>query len=183
MCRALFSGPKFKDRQGHMGQFKFWPCLLHGFFPIWLNHFTCGIHTTHEGPMCCTPFSESKVEVTQAVEAITLSALWLPPYCLVKQSLGLTHWGRGKIAAISQMTFPNAFSLMKMEQFHLTFSLKFVLKVQTKSQEGIRSFTDNYSLSEPMMVSLPTHICVTWPQWVKKMKPLYNSGLIQLHLP
>ena len=21
-------------------------------------------------------------------------------------------------------------------------------------------------LSEPMMVSLPTHICVTWPQWV-----------------
>ena len=22
-------------------------------------------------------------------------------------------------------------------------------------------------LSEPMMVSLPTHICVTWPQWVK----------------
>ena len=116
-------------------------------------------------------------------EAITLSALWLPPYCLVKQSLGLTHWGRGKIATISQMTFPNAFSLMKMEQFHLTFSLKFVLKVQTKSQEGIQSFTDNYSLSEPMMVSLPTHICVTWPQWVKKMKPLYNSGLIQLHLP
>ena len=22
-------------------------------------------------------------------------------------------------------------------------------------------------LSEPMMVNLPTHICITWPQWVK----------------
>ena len=22
-------------------------------------------------------------------------------------------------------------------------------------------------LSQPMMVNLPTHICVTWPQWVK----------------
>ena len=28
-------------------------------------------------------------------------------------------------------------------------------------------------LSEPMMVSLPTHLCVTWPQWVKPpMVPL-----------
>ena len=27
----------------------------------------------------------------------------------------------------------------------------------------------NKPLSEPMMVSLPTHICVTWPQWVKGM--------------
>ena len=29
-------------------------------------------------------------------------------------------------------------------------------------------------LSEPMMVSLPTHICVTWPQWVKHL--LRNSS-------
>ena len=26
-------------------------------------------------------------------------------------------------------------------------------------------------LSEPMMVSLPTHICVTWPQWVNSSRP------------
>ena len=31
-------------------------------------------------------------------------------------------------------------------------------------------------LSEPMLVSLPTHICVTWPQWDK---PKYT--LLQLH--
>ena len=27
------------------------------------------------------------------------------------------------------------------------------------------------SLSEPMMVSLPTHICVTLPQWVNNARP------------
>ena len=33
-------------------------------------------------------------------------------------------------------------------------------------------------LSEPMMVRLPTHICVTWPQWVKqkgRFKVLWNG--------
>ena len=30
-------------------------------------------------------------------------------------------------------------------------------------------------LSEPMMVSLPTHICVTRPQWVKERGDIYSS--------
>ena len=30
-------------------------------------------------------------------------------------------------------------------------------------------------LSEPMMVSLPTHICVAWPQWVKSSAFCWNS--------
>ena len=34
---------------------------------------------------------------------------------------GLTHWGRGKVAAILQRTFSNAFSWMKMYKFYLTF--------------------------------------------------------------
>ena len=29
----------------------------------------------------------------------------------------------------------------------------------------------NKSLSEPMMVSLPTHIWVTWPQWINSLAP------------
>ena len=32
-------------------------------------------------------------------------------------------------------------------------------------------------LSEPMMVSLLTHICVTWPQWVKKIVELRTGGV------
>ena len=35
-------------------------------------------------------------------------------------------------------------------------------------------------LSEPMMVRLPTHICVTQPQWVKENKP-YHFGTLLLH--
>ena len=31
----------------------------------------------------------------------------------------LTHWGRAKFATISQTTFPNAFSWMKMHGFRL----------------------------------------------------------------
>ena len=30
-------------------------------------------------------------------------------------------------------------------------------------------------LSEPMMVRLPTHICVTWPQWVNTLRPRQNE--------
>ena len=33
----------------------------------------------------------------------------------------LTHWGRDKMAAISQTTFSSAFSWMKIYEFHLRF--------------------------------------------------------------
>ena len=33
-------------------------------------------------------------------------------------------------------------------------------------------------LSEPMMVGLPTHICVTRPQWVKKWSQLHQSHFL-----
>ena len=34
--------------------------------------------------------------------------------------------------------------------------------------------TGDKPLSEPMMVSLPTHICVTRPQWVKNRRKVYR---------
>ena len=34
-------------------------------------------------------------------------------------------------------------------------------------------------LSEPMMISLPTHICVTRPQWVKKKIVFCKTNLLQ----
>ena len=33
-------------------------------------------------------------------------------------------------------------------------------------------------LSEPMMVRLPTHICVTRPQWVNTLRPQQMSGIL-----
>ena len=44
------------------------------------------------------------------------------------QSSSLTHWGQDKIDAILQTTFSNAISWMKMFEFRLQISLKFVPK-------------------------------------------------------
>ena len=45
-------------------------------------------------------------------------------------TLRLTHWGRDKMAAVSQTTFSNEFSWMKMVQFWLRFPWSFILGVQ-----------------------------------------------------
>ena len=42
----------------------------------------------------------------------------------------LTHWGRDKMAAIFQKTFSNAFSWMKMYEFHLRFDWSLFLRVR-----------------------------------------------------
>ena len=42
----------------------------------------------------------------------------------------LAHWGRDKMNAISQPTFSNAFSLMKMFEFWLKFHWSLFLRVQ-----------------------------------------------------
>ena len=52
----------------------------------------------------------------------------LQPQESVRQ--GLTHWGRNEIDAISQTTFSNAFSCMKMFEFRLKFHWSLFLRVQ-----------------------------------------------------
>ena len=49
---------------------------------------------------------------------------------LVWWSFHLTHWGQDKMAAISQVTFSNAFSWMKMYEFCLRFPQNMFLRVQ-----------------------------------------------------
>ena len=88
----------------------------------------------------------------------------------------LTHWGRDKIDATSQTIFSSAFSWL------IKISLKFVPKgpisnipalvyIMAWRRPGAKP------LSEPLMVSLLTHICVTRPQWVK-----YQSGFCPFQL-
>ena len=45
-------------------------------------------------------------------------------------TLLLTHWGRDKMAAISQTTFSNAFSWMKMHEFRLRFHWNLFLRFE-----------------------------------------------------
>ena len=78
----------------------------------------------------------------------------------------LTHWGWDKMATIFQMTFWNAFSLMKMYEFWLKFHQSLFIRAQlTIFQPWFRP--GDKPLYEPIMVRLPMHICITWPQWVK----------------
>ena len=86
----------------------------------------------------------------------------------------LTHWGRDKMDDIFQTTFSNAFSWMKIYEFRLSFSLKFVPKgpinkIPALVQIMAWRLPGDKPLSEPTLVSLLTHICVTRPQWVNSL--------------
>ena len=92
--------------------------------------------------------------------------LW-PMVCAVKWD-DITHWGRDKVAAICQTTFSNASYWMEMYIFRFKFfpsgpidNIPVLAKIMTWRRPG------DMPLSEPMMANLLTHICVTWPQWVK----------------
>ena len=85
--------------------------------------------------------------------------------------LRLTHWGRDKMAA----TFPDdifkCIFLNENEGISIKISLKFVPKGQINNIPSLVQIMawrrpGDKPLSEAMMVSLSTHICVTRPQWV-----------------
>ena len=82
----------------------------------------------------------------------------------------LTHWGRDKMAAVSRTTLSNAFSWMKLYEFRLRFHWNLFLGFQLTALVQIMAWrrSGDKPLSETMMVSLTTHICVTRPQWVNK---------------
>ena len=76
-----------------------------------------------------------------------------------------------KMDGISQTTFSDAFSRMKNMWISLKIPLKFVPKGPINNIPALVQImgwrrTGDKPLSEPMMVRLPTHICVTRPQWV-----------------
>ena len=87
----------------------------------------------------------------------------------------LTHWGRDKMAAISQTTFSNVFSWMKTYEFRLRFhwhsfwihNIPSLVQIMAWRRPGDKP------LSEPMMVNLLMHRCVTWPHW-----PALRAGLL-----
>ena len=73
--------------------------------------------------------------------------------------------------------------------FSLKISLKFVHKVPIKKIPALVQTMawrrpGDKPLSEPMMVWLPTHICVTRPQWVKWaiLKLMSGMGVLSIHL-
>ena len=75
------------------------------------------------------------------------------------------------MTALSQTTLSNAFSWMKILEFRLKKSLKFVPKGLINNTPALVLIMawrrpGDKPLSEPMLVRSLTHICVTRPQWV-----------------
>ena len=95
------------------------------------------------------------------------------PRVAQRSNVGLvTHWGRNEHFAdnIFKRIFFNehVWILMKI-------SLKFVPKGSVNDIPALVQImawrrSGDKPLSEPMMVSLPTHICVTQPQWVNNFR-------------
>ena len=82
--------------------------------------------------------------------------------------------------------FPHMFKcifLNKNVWISLKISLKFVPKVRINNLPALVQITawcrpGDKPLSEPMMVSLLTHICVTRPQWVKVQTVVWCPSLL-----
>ena len=96
---------------------------------------------------------------------------WLKKYLRSTLLILLTHWGRDKIDAVSQMTLSNAFFFNENVRIAIKISLKFVPKGPINNNPALVQIMawrrpGDKPLSEPMMISLLTHICVTRPQWV-----------------
>ena len=93
-------------------------------------------------------------------------------YIPVTEPERLTHWCRNKMDAISQTTFSSAFFLNESGRIPNKISLKFVPNAPLSNTPILVQIMawrrpGDKPLSEPIVISLPTHICVTRPQWVK----------------
>ena len=86
---------------------------------------------------------------------------------------GLIHWGRDKSLPFHSNIFRCIF-LNENAWISLKISLKFVVKVRINNIPALVQIMawhrpGDKPLSEPMMISLLMHICVTRPQWVNKI--------------
>ena len=105
--------------------------------------------------------------------------IWMPSVLLSAHSL--THWGRDKMAAtLADNTLKHKF-VNENILISIKISLKFVSKgpinnIPALVQIMAWRWPGDKPLSEPMMVRLLTHICITRPQWVK----LINMNVVQL---
>ena len=81
----------------------------------------------------------------------------------------LTHWDWDKMKNIFKRTFFN-----ENVWISIKISLKFVPKGPINNIPALVQImawgcSGGKLLSKPMMVGVPTHICVTWPQWVNQL--------------
>ena len=84
----------------------------------------------------------------------------------------LTHWGRDKWTPFCRRHFKHIF-FDENVWIPIKISLKFVPKGPINNIPALVQIMawrrpGKKPLSEPMMINLPTHICITRPQWVNR---------------
>ena len=90
----------------------------------------------------------------------------------------LTHWGRDKNGRHLPDDIFKCIFVNKNVWISLKISLKFVPKGLTNNTPALVQIMawrrpGDKPLSEPMMVNLPTHICVIRPQWVNGRRRIH----------
>ena len=135
-----------------------------------LSRWTCmfgwwwSLRIGHTVPLCCPSGSLLGVQRCHSgSESIDMH--WI--HCCVEVSLN--NWGRDKMDTISQTTFVKCIFLNENVWTPIKISLKFVPKSPINNIPALVQIMawcrpGDKPLSEPMMVWLPTHICVTRPQ-------------------
>ena len=127
-------------------------------------------------------YKNSKISCLFLTFSAIIPGVYLHQCCIsnsytitVKLQTLLTHWGQNKMAAIYQTTFSNPFFWIKMFEYWLRFHWSLFLRVQLAIMVQIMAWRrpGDKPLSEPMMVTLLTHICLTRPQWI-------NSSITKL---
>ena len=88
--------------------------------------------------------------------------------------LELTHLSLDKMVAISADNIFKCIFLNENGRISIQISLKYVPKGPINNSPALVQImawrrSGAKPLSEPMMVGLPMHVCVTRPQWVKRM--------------
>ena len=110
------------------------------------------------------------VSQTELLQQLRIRVHW--PDDIIQNSLRCLEFSRFRVQHIRSTIFSNAICLNENVWISIEISLNFVLK---GSINNIRTLVHTMAwhrpgdkpLSEPMMLSLLTHICVTQPQWVK----------------
>ena len=109
---------------------------------------------------------QQKVHPSGEQRELDVNISWKLP---VTEEVVLTHWGLDKMAAMFQTTFWKAFAWNENIWILIKISLKFVpIGLIDNKWELVQIVAwhrpGDKPLSEPMMVSLPMHMCVTRPQ-------------------
>ena len=105
--------------------------------------------------------------ISQVIRVMPQKGLSVMTTTSLIMSWTLTHWGRDKMVDIFKCICLNEIILILIK-----ISLKSVPKGPINNMPALVQIMawhlpGDKPSSEPMMVRLPTHICITRPQWVK----------------